>query len=741
MCFKYAGGKKKIRDTKIFGKTKKIVFIKKNKNLEREINVMNAAANAATRTAIKQLRNRIGCLEFLYPKWTQSKSKSQVRMSSNDFNNSDYGTRLADIVASDLVDINMSKYTVGKRQFDWCDNRIIPTELQPLNKEDRFDQFDESLIVGLVKLVIYHETHDEDLKKQLFGLVSRLYKRNKKSLEIIKEKLEKDLQNDKDIEESVFFKRLIQFGYSAKDIHQFVNCIRAKTTKEALLTMQDCKWPEFLIRFTMRRRCETKEEAFGLTRLFQSHFALLKKDSQIDCTFKLIRVLQQKNLVELLPGVCSLICDEAKREIKLPLVFNQLLWSLTSFGKTFTKEQFKYIADAQRIIAQEMIKKSILMDTKGYLAMAYALKDLAPEKSRVFINMVKTHEYEYSKEEKWALNDDNLHTHRFGTFVYRDGVYALELMLSQSEAEVFSVMARIPKEYRTAVLWACAIHQLNKLGFIDARNLNKLWNQVKTEVKLTPFLVSQFATSECSTRLRYRIIMEAAKSGVHINRSLSVKSFQLASKVTKQSKMNELFTKTEHTHLEYEALLHTYIRGNKQQKVWALYREMTGNGYEPTVSCLVALCKAATKPNIKWGNMYAPQQAVVEFKSWVRGANEDLSDVDDLIKVYPTPTLFHWYILMLGKAGYGDELLTIVPWMERIGFKPNNDCLCALIHFSPNGLYMLQHGQRIIADKETNEPPNSVSNWPWPSRSAVKRYTWNLRHLILDENIQSLRAL
>lgn len=173
--------------------------------------------------------------------------------------------------------------------------------------------------------------------------------------------------------------------------------------------------------------------------------------------------------------------------------------------------------------------------------------------------------------------------------------------------------------------------------------------------------------------------------------------------------------------------------------LWTTYCALLGAGHEPDAATLYHLCRAAWNPRLAWtdpaghgdrdgGNseppltLYAAQRMVVEFKHWVRGAHLDRGDAGDLLKLYPTQRLVFAYAVMLGKAGYGDELLGLLPWLDRVGLAPDKQTLCALVTYSPNGAYLMRHGQAANASRAAGtsgaEPDIAAARarivWPTP---------------------------
>ncbi|KAK6459778.1 uncharacterized protein RJT20DRAFT_125153 [Scheffersomyces xylosifermentans] len=155
-------------------------------------------------------------------------------------------------------------------------------------------------------------------------------------------------------------------------------------------------------------------------------------------------------------------------------------------------------------------------------------------------------------------------------------------------------------------------------------------------------------------------------------------------------------------------------------------RELSANGdLSPNGSCLLALIKGAMYSNEEgtcnlWGDLYATQVVIHEFKSNVQ---LDSSDVE--FKIYPENKLWRRYIQMLGKYNYVSELSDIIKWWEALKFTPSRNTLMELLAALPEeySYRYIQHFAKIKEDSQrTGGEIEGITSWPWPSVSELRSY-------------------
>ena len=168
------------------------------------------------------------------------------------------------------------------------------------------------------------------------------------------------------------------------------------------------------------------------------------------------------------------------------------------------------------------------------------------------------------------------------------------------------------------------------------------------------------------------------------------------------------------------------------------------NNFNPDESCLAALIKAAMKQVdgndkascIMWGDMYAPQVAIHEFKQHVmtKAFDKDLGKADNDPGIYPQDDLWQRYIHLLAKYDYISELSTIIQWWESLNFRPNYLTLLMLLGSLPTeyGSRYIKHVEKVREDSAKStyahlgeDPKSKAQNyldWSWPSLEELERF-------------------
>lgn len=510
---------------------------------------------------------------------------------------------------------------------------------------------------------------------------------------------------------------LDRHGFTKRDLDRWIKCITAPQLHAALEAMDhederlQHKWPKFLVLFTLRRYCNSRLAAYRLTRWFAAIYPQYSKDPTTQ-TKMLFRVLQgvQRWVPDLVPGVVQIALDSASPEICTSQVMNQLLWKLARFGlATADSRETSLIMRAQAPVVEKMTQRGISLDTKGYLAIGYTLREESPDRARAFLDAIRQHEYPHSAGELAAINGEPSYE---GKFPYLQGPVCLEMLLTVSGDQALNVFDSI--ESPSAMQWAILLRQLRRLNELVPDTARALWEKIKANPKsdaISPYLLSQVMMGMGTLQDAESIVN--AYPG-HMSQSLALTYLKIACRNGSLSKARQLLSDMDYKPVAaYNALLAGELHHGDPHKMWAVYEQGilgAAHNHEPDVWSLHYMCRAAWDPGLVWAGLYAAQRMVVEFKHWVRGAYIDGGDAVDLLKLYPSDALFYSYIVMLGRAGYQDELLEVLPWMQRIGFEPSKLCLTALITYSPNGTYLLKHAQ--VAGVGTN----------WPSEFELRQF-------------------
>lgn len=172
-----------------------------------------------------------------------------------------------------------------------------------------------------------------------------------------------------------------------------------------------------------------------------------------------------------------------------------------------------------------------------------------------------------------------------------------------------------------------------------------------------------------------------------------------------------LYSLTEHKRTSSVGAMLSGEVYHQPQNIYNLYkRELEGR--VPDESCLSALLRASVAQPLGrvmvWGQLFAPQVAVHEFKKHVSLQVDD----DGLV---PSARLWTWYVKVLICSGYMAELADIIRWWELVQFVPPKGLLLLLLRLLPSE-FVLRHLKHVSL-----MPKNSthVSRWPWPSAEEL----------------------
>lgn len=147
---------------------------------------------------------------------------------------------------------------------------------------------------------------------------------------------------------------------------------------------------------------------------------------------------------------------------------------------------------------------------------------------------------------------------------------------------------------------------------------------------------------------------------------------------------------------------------HQPQEIYNMYIEEL-QGKLADENCLGALLRACEmRPNgqvMTWGQLYAPQVAVHEFKRHV--AKKVSTSHGGII---PSNKLWKLYIGVLNSSGYLAELAEVMRWWEQLQFVPTRSTLMALLKALPR-----EFAERHIIHARSVPTKESTQRWPWPN--------------------------
>lgn len=525
---------------------------------------------------------------------------------------------------------------------------------------------------------------------------------------------------------------LNSYGYDETDLIAWLKCVKEKTLAEALDHMDDSKkWPKFLIYFTLRRYSNTRLDACRLARWFGMIYDQVEDDKLLRRKM-FIRVLE--SCLKTVPEVIHMVVIKGLEEKSLcePVLMNQILWKISGFGMVMGNTKSEWLMQAIKDVVDKMKQTGVELDTKGYLSIAFMLVESSPDRARSMLDMIKTHGYPYSSLElailKQAMSPenmnesldlennkkiaeqsniespddspqlnsnelpDNVQLEFMGKFPYLHGIKCLEILLTQSGQEALSIFDTIAEP--NSIQWATLLRQLRRLHELPKSSTSVFREKYEEQAKYRSNVISSYLLSQTvmasSVKDARDMIYSYGES--YMSKSLANAYIKVLSKSRKGlGEAKHLVKNFDFVPISmYNAILEGEFHAGKKEAMWELYQLIN----EPDQRTLLTMLRApAKKPNLIWNGIYAAQRMVVEFKHWVRGAHLDGGDKMHLLKLEGTPEMFLQYAIMCGKAGYEDELLEILPWMERMELAPSKEILCAVITFAPNGEFLESHGK------------------------------------------------
>lgn len=169
------------------------------------------------------------------------------------------------------------------------------------------------------------------------------------------------------------------------------------------------------------------------------------------------------------------------------------------------------------------------------------------------------------------------------------------------------------------------------------------------------------------------------------------------------------------------SIIGTMLNGevaHQPEEIYNLYIEEL-QGKSADESCLLALLRASQKREngqvIMWGQLYAPQVAVHEFKKNVAKNVPSMLALD--CGIFPSNRLWRTYIQVLTSSQYVAELADVMQWWEKLQFVPTKNTLMMLLNALPH-----EFAERHI--KHALSLPTSSGarlEWPWPTIEDFQR--------------------
>jgi len=442
---------------------------------------------------------------------------------------------------------------------------------------------------------------------------------------------------------------------------------------------------------------------------------------------------------------------------------NEILWNLalmTVFQPvTITKIQNTNIINSQEILVGFLSKQKDnttkafeKLSLKAYMGIAIAIRPTSQQKSEQLMNMA---EKRFFSGRISVENKDMVAYNIAKTY-----------LANSPEALVHTFNSAAKSYSHSSVLWLAFVQRLKQFGLLNENRSIKVLKEllkIRNEVMITKdimnvliwphkglksldrFIQTIAGTDEKLLASHSETILPKYITMLYINhnsKTLSENYYLWDRNLDKISKLDLWTYKGFPTVAKYAKYLYdTQFRKKSANiigimlqgeaiadptNVYDLYKsELSRNNVPPNRECLVGLLRASFKTNddnacIVWGDLYAPQVAVHEFKKHVVGAfNEDGF-------IYATDSLWQIYIQMLAKYGYVSELAEIIQWWEHIKFTPHYETLLHLMAALPSeyGQRYIEHFNKVKIDSDKFHP-KSQQDWNWPTLEELESFKKN----------------
>lgn len=155
---------------------------------------------------------------------------------------------------------------------------------------------------------------------------------------------------------------------------------------------------------------------------------------------------------------------------------------------------------------------------------------------------------------------------------------------------------------------------------------------------------------------------------------------------------------------------------HQPQEIYNMYIEEL-QGKLADENCLVALLRACDiRPQgqvMMWGQLYAPQVAVHEFKTHVAKKLMPASTGG----IIASNKLWRLYIQVLSTSDYLAELAEVIRWWEQVQFVPSKSTLMALLKALPRAF-----AERHIKHARSVPVKETMQKWPWPTLEEFQEF-------------------
>lgn len=323
---------------------------------------------------------------------------------------------------------------------------------------------------------------------------------------------------------------------------------------------------------------------------------------------------------------------------------------------------------------------------------------------------------------------------------------------------------------RSAILWRALVEKIDKFNLLTPNRSALLAKKILlynfnlnfTNIRIVNLLIRQLSDFEIIAKLiKFVNNKKLMNSSIMQNLIVKLYRFAISSNKNKYKNIESLtqgnvdvltFVRNMFNSIELpgRSLIGQVLLFESQlqpHKVHLFYQKllMENGAYKtiPDVSCIRALLEAPLKvKDLVWGDQYAVQIGIYEFKQWTL---KTINSKNTFSYLKPNEVLWLTYLKNLYAYNYLDELTEIMSWWEAIRYVPTKSLLLHLLHFLPiqtadrlreySQKHLTVYKSRIANENSTEEERDvqgdayvpleqyySAEMWPWPTQYELDAF-------------------
>ncbi|KAK9470038.1 uncharacterized protein V1510DRAFT_405381 [Dipodascopsis tothii] len=491
--------------------------------------------------------------------------------------------------------------------------------------------------------------------------------------------------------------------FDRSDVDVWAQCARADTVEAAVALARGRNLPNFLLAYMLNQRVYSKRTLVDLFDITKVHFAAMDVVTQMIVLVRLIRWSAQVN-PELLPMVSTMMVESGNDGLRSSPVYSALI-GLMGPVKYRIVHSYSSAMKAQQILVEDLMKRGLYIEPKGIRGIAQVMRLHSPEKARAIMNLLNEHGY---GEEPIDASIKNLifdDPGKNSTMVFmpprRFQKEIIKVMTSENAETAVETFDKT-REHSPADhhLWHSLVRRISRDSRFTRHVALRTLDQMKADNcqptdEILSLLIHGMTESEAWELLGRATNQYGAQVGAKVLPAyIQCCVRDNRKKRTAVNKARQLVYLLRPKILAvYNKLLQADLVLSRQSRAYDTYQTLLASGLEPNDLTLSLMMTAASHhKKAVWGGRPAARVMYEIYKDWA-DPGEGLER--SLRTIYPNEALWMQYITFLGKTNQFNEILDVLPWMERLRYVPSKRVMCCLIVWSPSGEILEEMAERM----------------------------------------------